>query len=358
MIHHFGYLERHLRAKSKYRRNVSIITSALAPNPDDPFLTYCLGIEHLQHNEIEEGIRCLEKSLALMRGSEGYFRDALIALGAALLQAGDKERLVRFLTGALQMLPDDPDLHLLQGMAALRDGPSTCAVQSLRRASAKGSRLLPDYQVLTLLGDACNGLARYEEAEEAYFKILCLAPHLLYPLMQILSLRCRGQGALAWETLSRFAAPATKMALGKDLSERGEVALALVLFLLTILDIGLPAKAGGLAEACEAYRRALAEDRSIPEAWHAYLSASAHEMEVRAAAASRGFRPPLFSPLQGLYELALHNLELVTLGLCPAQAPRAQDPAGGVTGEKGPHRQPGTAKAGHFAGIPVVPGTT
>lgn len=358
VIHHFGYLDRHLRAKKKYQRNVSIITRALGRNPTDPFLLYCLGIEHLQHNEIEEGIQCLENSLALMRGSEGYFRDALIALGAALLQAGDKEKLMRFLTKALQMLPDDPDLNLLQGMAALRDGPSTCAVQSLRRALVKGSRLLPDYQVLTLLGDACNGLARYEEAEEAYFKALCLAPHLLYSLIQILSLRRRGQGTLAWETLSRFAALATKMALGQDLNERGEVGLALVLFLLAIVDASLTAGAEALAAACGIYRRALEGCRNTPEAWHAYLSASAHEMEVRAAAASRGFKLPLFSPLQGLYEVALHNLELVTLGLCPAQAPRAQDPAGGVTGEKGAHRQPGTAEAGHFAGIPVVPGTT
>jgi len=320
VIHHFGYLDRHVQAKNKHQRNVSIITRALAQDPADPFLMYCLGIEYLHSNQIEEGIRCLEHSLTFMRGREGYFHDALVALGAALLQAEDKERLVRFLPRALQMLPDDPDLNLLQGMAALCDNTSACAVYSLRRALSERSRLLPAYQILTLLGDAYNSMARHEEAEQAYFEALCLAPHLLYPLIQILSLRQRGKSTLSWEALSRFAAPTTKMALGKDLNDRGEVALALVLLLLAIIDVRLTEQAKGLSEACGAYRRALERYQSVPEPWYTYLSASASEMEVRAAAAARGITLPFFSPLQGLYELALNNLELLATGLCSTQA--------------------------------------
>ncbi|HHW45019.1 MAG TPA: glycosyltransferase family 2 protein [Desulfotomaculum sp.] len=114
VIHHRGYLQRQLQTRDKHRRNIGIIRRALEKQPADPFLLYSLGIEYCRCGETAGGIEQLEKALMLVRGHEGYFHDLLVLLCAALLKAGNHDRLKTVLEGSLCMFPSDPDLLLIK----------------------------------------------------------------------------------------------------------------------------------------------------------------------------------------------------------------------------------------------------
>lgn len=165
LIHHFGYLDRQVRAKNKRRRNIGVITRSLGKKPDDPFLLYSLGIEYLQDGDTAQGIALLEKALFRTRGSEGYFRDLLVLLCLSLYGAGQKEKLVYYLDGALRMFPADPDLRLLRGVLALGENRYSAAKEEIRCALAGGAQILPRHHVHTLLGNACRSQGRYREAQ-------------------------------------------------------------------------------------------------------------------------------------------------------------------------------------------------
>jgi len=321
VIHHFGYLNRQAQTKNKRQRNISIILRALRDNPKDPFLLYSVGTEYLQADEFTKGIAFLEKALTLMRGGEGYFRDVLITLGAGLLRAGRVDRLTSFLDKALQMLPNDPDLHLLKGMAALAKEAYAAAAVELRQALAGCNQTLPPHRILTLLGDTCNILGQYADAENAYLEALRLAPRTLYPLTQILSLKQKGKSRLGWDALSRFAPPTIKKALREELINLGEFSLALILSLLTVIEVACAEHTGEAVQVCTEYQLILNQCRSLPEPWGAYLYAGAREMQFCAEAARQGFSLPWFSPSERLRKLALADLELVVRELLPAWKP-------------------------------------
>ncbi|MEW6574092.1 MAG: glycosyltransferase family 2 protein [Bacillota bacterium] len=324
VIHHFGYLDREVKAGNKRQRNISLLKKTLAGRPDDPFLLFSLGIEYFQCGEVAKGVGQLEKALALMRGGEGYFRDLLVTLSLGLLKTGQRDRLALLLDKALLMLPGDPDLYLLKGVLALGEGRYAAAAGALRSALAGGSQVLPPYHIHALLGDACSVLGRHREAEDEYFNALRLAPSILYPLTQILGLKQRGTGRLGWPELSRFASPAAKKVITSELIGLGEFPVALVVALLAVVEAAAAGDTGGLLEVCRvcnvAVQRCM-DNASRGELWWEYLRVSAGEMLLCAEAAQRGLSCGLFSPAQKLFRLAADALELVVRALCPAWTP-------------------------------------
>lgn len=324
VIHHFGYLNQPVQAKNKRQRNISVIKKALAEKPDDPFLLYSLGIEYFQCDKVAEGIGPLGKALALMHGGEGYFRDVLLALGLGLLRTGQTDRLMLLLDKALHMLPDDPELHLLKGILALRDSRHATAARELQYALTGGSQVLPPHHIHTLLGDAYNTMGRYGDAENEYFEALRLAPHVLYPLTQICGLIQRNNSRFGWLELSRFDSLSSKKVLREKLVKLGESPLALVLALLVVVEAVAAGDSGELATACREYHLTVkhcTETRSVQGLFGDYLLAVSDEMLWYVEAAHQGLSCGLFSAVQGIAELASATLELVVKGLCPPWSP-------------------------------------
>lgn len=314
LIHHFGYLDKQIRAKNKRRRNIGVITRALGKKPDDPFLLYSLGIEYLQDGNTAQGIALLEKALVRTRGNEGYFRDLLVLLCLSLSDGGQEEKLAYYLDGALRMFPADPDLRLLRGFLALGEQRYFAAEEELRNALAGGAQILPRHYVHTLLGNACRFQGRYREAEREYLAALKSSPQRLYPLIQILGLQQQGQDGLSLDALSRFAPCGLKRALAKSLGSRGEIYLALVLILLAVFEAAAEEEAGLLAESCRDYHL-LVEQYAAPGPRQAlvrrYLLTSAREMITAVGALQKGLHCSFFSPPRRIRRLAAAALEIV-----------------------------------------------
>jgi tetratricopeptide (TPR) repeat protein len=317
VISHFGYLDDHLRTKGKYRRNVRILERALAERPDDPFLLFCLGLEHLRHGETAGGLAPLEKALAFAREDEGYFRDLFLALCLALLKAGQRDRLKLLLDRAPAVMPGDPDLFLIRGVLSLTEGRPAAAVGELRRALDGGAQLLPAHRLHALLGDALSLLGWYEEAEGEYFRALVLAPRNLHPLARILALKGAGKGRLSWAQLARFATPAEKRFLAREAKRLGEAPLALALLLLTLLEAPETNRAAELVADCR-WLEALAGEAKVLIPGHetaaACLACGAQEMLLCAEAVRRGWGCTFFPALERLSALACTMLDLVTTG--------------------------------------------
>lgn len=236
-IHHYGYLEAQLLKKNKSERNISILVRELEHSPHNPFLLYCLGMEHYQREEVQQGLDCLEKALALMQGNEGYFIDVLLHITLGLLKAGHLVKLITFTGKTLAMLPENGDILAARGLGYLALGCYQEAIENLEHSLQKGSGIIiPDFKILSCLGDACNLAGCHDRAGKAYLSALQRSPRLLYPLTQILGLLQQGKSGLNWKCISSFAPWDVKSELGNELLKAKQFQLALVVLTLALYD--------------------------------------------------------------------------------------------------------------------------
>jgi len=244
VINHYGYLDAQIAQKDKYNRNTLIINRELKSKPDDPFLLYCLAVEHYQRDEVCQGLACLEKALGKMRGTEGYFENVIVNIALGLLKIGKLVKLINFVNKSLEMLPGQADLILARGLGYLCLGRYPEAVVDLERALQIGSsEIFPDFRILSFLGDAQNLLGNYRQAERSYLSALHQSYKYLYPLTQMLGIIQRGRGTVDFKQISLFAPMQKKEVLWKELFAAGEIPLAMVILLLSIYDM-----AGGGAQ--------------------------------------------------------------------------------------------------------------
>jgi len=322
LIHHFGYLDRQVRQKNKFRRNISVILKALAETPGDPFLHYSLGIEYYHSGETAGGNRQMEKALSLMRGDEGYLRDALVSLGLGLLEAGEYTRLSQTLDKYMPKLPFEPELRLVRGLLDIQEGRYQAASVELEAALTGGAQAPPG-RIHSLLGDTYYMQGLYNKAEGNYLQALTHAPNALYPLTRLLEMRCAGRSRMLWEELSRFAPRPLMQRLREDLFQMGEHALALVLALLSVVEAAGSSDAESIARACLEYRQALENNFPGTDALRRIMLLCSEEMLLHGDAARRNISCDFYLPVKEVKSLAMANLELIVEALCPSWSPMA-----------------------------------
>lgn len=310
LIHHFGYLPERMAARDKHNRNIRVIKKALLQKPADPFLFYSLAIELFNCGENDRAVVYLERALSFMNGREGYLRDLLLLLCLALFKTGQRDKLLPALQKAMLILPGDADLHLLKGLALLNAEDYAPAAAELR-ASLQGTGILPAHCIHSLLGDVFSLMGSGARAGGEYFRALSLAPRLLYPLARIFALKQKGDFQPDWAALARFAPPAVRSSLRKQLLLKREIPITLALTLLTVLDA---ARGNGEnpVTACRELVRLLTEN---PPAGNGpavrCLLPAAQEMFFYAAAWARGFAGAWLDPATAVSSLAECCLELI-----------------------------------------------
>lgn len=321
LVHHFGYLEENIRAKNKHERNISVIQQALAVNPDDPFLLFSLGIEYYHSGDTLEGSRQMTRALSQMTGGEGYFHDALVSLGLGLLKEGETANLHSLLDSALTGLPDDPDLHLIRGLLYMRERRYKEAVTDLLLALHGNTQVLSPGQVYSLLGDALNNQESFGEAGDQYLMAQKKDPHILYPLTRILDLKKKGKSPITWQDLSHFAPPPVKKKLREELTRMGELPLAMILALLSVVDAAGAGEGPDLQAACREYRDTAEDYRSGAGSLGNYLLICADEMTLYTNAAHMKLSCGLFPAAQAITALASQCLDLLVEVACTSWIP-------------------------------------
>ena len=322
-ITHFGYLDRQIKAKDKHSRNIRVISQALAAAPEDPLLNYSLGLEYLQSGQYLLAANALAEAMRLLRGDEGYCRNAVMAYGISLYKAGRLSELAELTERYLKVLPADGDFYVLRGIGALSAGKYPEGTAALAAALAQGGELLPQNWLHALFGDAYSLSGDYQRAGEEYLQALRLNPYALYPFLQVLGLKKRGRINVDWLTFSRLGLPA-----GLEKSrEDGEALADLALLLLKILawySEGLYAPLPILCQRGERILSAIRErerDQIAIGIIAGYLEAVLAEVRAYAEAAAR-FGCGLFQPPSlAISDLIIASLEAAIAVLGPAWTP-------------------------------------
>ncbi|MDQ7791990.1 MAG: glycosyltransferase [Clostridia bacterium] len=326
VVNHYGYLSTQVTKKGKPDRNTSIINNELERNPDDPFLLHCLAVEHYQQGRVAAGLECLEKALVLMRETDPYFQDAVLNTALGLLSLGRSEKLIDHAGRYLEVMPGQPDLILLRAMGHLQEGRFLEAVEDLDRTlHTEGRRILPTFRVLSLIGDGYNLAGHYAQAEKAYLAALNESGRFLYPLTQLLGLIQAGKSSCRFNTISRFAPLSEKMAIFRQLRETDELPAAVVILLLSMLEL-VPANVQdqSLVRLSEEFSRILPylQPFSRRPASFGYLSAAASETLIWVLALQKGYESSSFPVRKSLYRLLEKSLSMVIAEYCPQWSPR------------------------------------
>ncbi|MEG6520552.1 glycosyltransferase family 2 protein [Desulfotomaculum sp. 1211_IL3151] len=189
LINHFGYLDIEIKKKEKFKRNTFIIIKELEKSPADPFLLYSLALEYFQRGLIAEGVKCLEKALPQMNGSEGYYQDVIVATANGLLNLGQLDPLFRFLEEFLKVFPNHQQLLICRGLGQLQAQQYAQATEDLVRSLGEDEgKFLPRHQHLCLVGDVLMSLGHVDKAVELYLASLKHESGYIYPLIKIVDL--------------------------------------------------------------------------------------------------------------------------------------------------------------------------
>lgn len=323
-IHHYGYLNKQILKKDKSNRNITIINSGLKRNPGDPFLLYSMAMEYYRLGEISKGIVSLEKALGRMKGSEGYFEDVVINVAFGLLTTGKPARLVSFTSKSLEMMPGHPDLMLLRGLGCIGLSRYREAVVDLERTLQKGgSKVFPEFRILSILGDARNLAGNHSGAEKAYLSALHRCNKFLYPLTRILGLFRRGSHINLGQ-ISRFAPTRDKIILWKELLKAGENQLAIVVMLLSIYDLARGGKQNeGSLQLIKESSESLARIASLSGRKESlrYIEAAAREIHAYALVIAKEYDCCHFPARERLKFLIEKILLLLVTEFCPPWTP-------------------------------------
>ncbi|NLI13371.1 glycosyltransferase [Pelotomaculum propionicicum] len=324
-IIHYGYLDAQVSKRDKANRNSQIISRELKNSPDNPFLLYCLAVEHYQKGEISEGLACLEKALVRMRGTEGYFEDVVLNVALGLLNLGEIEKMVDFVSISLKMLPRHPDLFLLKGVGLFSLGKYLEAIEDLERTLETGNGVFfPEFMVHCFLGEAYNLTGNYTRAIKAYLTSLRQNSMFFYPLTQILDLMRRERGIFRFEEICCFAPDHEKRILIKELLDKEEVNLAATVLLLLLYDLNSGvSRFAYVDEISENFARILSQIKSLPDrnVSYNYLAVAAREISLYAKIISKNYNCGNFPARSRLKYLLDKLLLLLISEFCPLRFP-------------------------------------
>jgi len=317
-IIHRGYLDETIQAKNKHTRNMDVINRALVANPDNPFLLYSLGIEYIQQGEVVKANEQLINALQYLTGGEGYFRNVVLTLASGLLQTGQLFQAKELINKAFAMLPPDGDLLLFKGIVTLADDDYAVAVELLQQSLAgiKDNTLVSS--IHALCGDIYSTLKYYDRAELEYFTSLQIVPQHLYPLLQLIGIKQKGESRLGWQQVSQFTSQSINKDLQLELIRMKELSIVLVLALLNIINSG---SQQALITTCDDYLTAVMLYQPVDELSQItidYLKVSAKLMILYART---GINCALLPANQKINNIIYNNLDLIIKTLCPTWIP-------------------------------------
>lgn len=322
-IIHRGYLNERIAAQNKHTRNMEVINQALINNPYDPFLRYSLGIEYIQQGKMAQANEQFSEALLNLKGNEGYFHNVLVNLASGYLQTGQLNEAEELIDKALLMLPQDSDLMLLKGIAALYSKDYQVAIALLEQFLEGNKKTTLANWIHTICGDIYGILDEYDNAELEYFTSLQLVPQHVYPLLQIISLKQKGKSKLTWHGISKFTSWEISRDLQNQLIKMKELEVVLVLALLNIVNQNFVSKTN-LIIGCHDYLRAIMLYQpadELSEIVLQYLKYSAEMMLLYARMISTHCDCAFLPITQKMADISNANLDLIIKTLCPTWIP-------------------------------------
>jgi tetratricopeptide (TPR) repeat protein len=108
-IRHDGYAEAQLAAK--HGRNLALLQAALADTPDDAYLWYQLGREHLVRGGAAEAVEPLRAAYRMTAPDAAYRHAVVLSTIRALKQAGHLQEALALVDAEQAAWPQSPDFY-------------------------------------------------------------------------------------------------------------------------------------------------------------------------------------------------------------------------------------------------------
>lgn len=135
---HYGYLDGLLARKGKGRRNEEILLRAVASDPRDPFLHYCLAAELMEQGDYARAKTELLIAKEAWDAGHPQSPDVLKKLVVCERESGDLEAALTLVTEGLERYPDFTDLMFLRASLRLQLGQIGEAKADFRRCLELG----------------------------------------------------------------------------------------------------------------------------------------------------------------------------------------------------------------------------
>lgn len=265
-ILHRGYLPEVRQRWGKHRRNLGILERMRAEAPDDPFILYLLGVEHLAEGEAGAALAYLEEACRLAPPDRAWRPKLVKSRAAALAEEGRWADLLACLGPELDRYPDYTDLHYLAGLAAQGLGRHQEAAAAFRRCLALGPAPSPPYgsvdpaaggaRAWCALGESLRALGDWPGAFGAYTQAVRAAPGWLEPLLGLAGLlgeRTDGAGLRRLlEALVPPVSPASRVLIARLLIHVGRYPEALPYLEAACAGAEAPAEWLRLRDECRA----------------------------------------------------------------------------------------------------------
>ncbi len=220
------------------------INRAVLLAPDDAELHFQRAGFLLKEHKLDEAQAALTRTIDLNPNQfEAYILQAQMAVGRGAID--EAERLQRL---AARIEPDHPWVKTVEGMVALRRGDGARAQALLTRAAA---RMPDDLQVLYALGFAHLSQQQFAFAEQAFVKIIELAPQM------------QGLRGLLADVLLQQQRPDEARDVLQPLLDNPETATPALKRMTAELDLAL----GRHEPALALLRESVAEEPRDPRAW-------------------------------------------------------------------------------------------
>lgn len=197
-VNHYGYQPEVRFEKDKGARNMRILEQQRERNPDDPFVYFNLGQEHVAAGDLEAAIGCFTKSLSLVRNfADGFVPPLLVGLVDCLTRAGRFEAAEKTVALGKGIFPDYTDLLFLEARLLAARGMYAQAIAAYLRCMAQGDAP-PTYAVRRAgvgshlawfeLGQVFERMGHDDKALDAYRRSLSAQPAFAAPIPALIRL--------------------------------------------------------------------------------------------------------------------------------------------------------------------------
>ena len=194
IIHHYGYSETIVSAKNKVNRNMELLQQIIEEDPANPFHDYNLGVEYLRMGEVQQALRCFQKSWNGLDPVRVSYAHLVLKYEVRCLQAlGQWEDALEKIAEGRSLYPGYTDLLHAEAFTQNTLGRTEEAEKILQEALHMGPSAemyhteegIGTFQTLYMLGQYAEQREALEEAVDSYVKAVRYKPSLLPPLYRI-----------------------------------------------------------------------------------------------------------------------------------------------------------------------------
>ena len=114
-IHHLGYLDKVVKGKNKRERNIPMLTRELDKDPENAFMLFNMGNEHMAQKDYTTALDWFYKSKEHLKRQEAFGPHLLFRMALCHFNLGQLGKAVRVLTEGLLLYPGCTDMEYFRG---------------------------------------------------------------------------------------------------------------------------------------------------------------------------------------------------------------------------------------------------